>query len=53
LRFDPRAESGQTMAEYTSVLAALIIAVVAALAILSGGIHDSLQSSLDSILAAF
>jgi Flp pilus assembly pilin Flp len=46
-----RAESGQTMAEYATVLGVLIIAVVAAISIFSSGVDNKLQSDLVAILS--
>jgi Flp pilus assembly pilin Flp len=39
-----RAEDGQTMAEYAVVLGVIVVAVVAALTLLSGTISDVLAS---------
>jgi Flp pilus assembly pilin Flp len=39
-----RDESGQTMAEYAVVLAVITIAILGALAFLSGGIKSALSS---------
>jgi Flp pilus assembly pilin Flp len=46
-----RAESGQTMAEYATLLGVLIIAVVAAISIFSSGVDNKLQSDLVAILS--
>jgi Flp pilus assembly pilin Flp len=45
-----RAESGQTMAEYATVLGVLIIAVVAAISIFSSAVDNKLQSDIVAIL---
>ena len=37
-------ESGQTMAEYAVVLAVIVIAIIATLALLAGGITNTLNS---------
>jgi Flp pilus assembly pilin Flp len=44
-------ESGQTMAEYATVLGVLIIAVVAAISIFSSGVDNKLQSDLVAIFS--
>ena len=51
LRMRIRAESGQTMAEYATVLGVLIIAVVAAISFFSNGVDNKLQSDLVTILS--
>jgi Flp pilus assembly pilin Flp len=44
LSADVRQEDGQTMAEYAVVLGVIVVAVVAALTLLSGTISDVLSS---------
>ena len=51
LRMRIRGESGQTMAEYATVLGVLIIAVVAAISFFSNGVDNKLQSDLVTILS--
>ena len=43
-------ESGQTMAEYATLLGVLIIAVAATVTVLAGGIDAKLQNDLTNIL---
>jgi Flp pilus assembly pilin Flp len=43
-------ESGQTMAEYATLLGVLIIAVAATITVLAGGIDAKLQNDLTNIL---
>jgi Flp pilus assembly pilin Flp len=45
-----RGESGQTMAEYATVLGILIIAVVAAVTVFSSAVDSKLQSDIVAIL---
>lgn len=47
-----RAESGQTMAEYATVLGILVIGVVVALGLLTMGVADKLQSDVTTIVSA-
>lgn len=42
----PSSETGQTMAEYSVILAVIVLAVVAALGLLAGGIQNALQSTI-------
>jgi hypothetical protein len=44
-------ESGQTMAEYATVLGVLIIAVVAAIGLFTTGVENRLQSDIVTILS--
>jgi Flp pilus assembly pilin Flp len=46
---DSHDESGQTMAEYAVVLGVIVVAVVAALTLLSGTISDVLASVSSSM----
>jgi len=46
---DLKEESGQTMAEYAVVLGVIVVAVVAALTLLSGTISDVLASVSSSM----
>ena len=46
---DLRDERGQTMAEYAVVLGVIVVAVVAALTLLSGTISDVLSSVASSM----
>jgi Flp pilus assembly pilin Flp len=46
---ESRDESGQTMAEYAVVLGVIVVAVVAALTLLSGTISDVLASVSSSM----
>jgi Flp pilus assembly pilin Flp len=46
-----RAERGQTMAEYATVLGILIIAVVAAIGVFASGVDAKLQNDLTTILS--
>ena len=46
-----RSESGQTMAEYATLLGVLIIAVAVVFAALSVGINTKLQDDLTTILS--
>jgi Flp pilus assembly pilin Flp len=45
------AESGQTMAEYATVLGVLIIAVVAAITVFATAVDNKLQSDIVTILS--
>ncbi len=48
-----RAESGQTMAEYTVVLGVITIAIVATLSLLSGAMNDAFVRTLEIVQTAF
>jgi Flp pilus assembly pilin Flp len=48
-----KAESGQTMAEYTVVLGVITIAIVATFALLSGAINESYEKAIEVVQAAF
>ena len=48
-----KAESGQTMAEYTVVLGVITIAIVTTVALLSGAINDSYERAIEVVQAAF
>jgi Flp pilus assembly pilin Flp len=48
-----RRESGQTMAEYATVLGVLIIAVVAGITLFAAGVSNKLQADLVVILSGF
>jgi Flp pilus assembly pilin Flp len=45
-RYDPRFERGQTLAEYSVILALILLAVIATVGLFSGGIVAALQSSI-------
>ena len=47
-----KAESGQTMAEYATVLGVLIIAVAGAITAFALGVDNKLQNDLVTILSA-
>lgn len=46
-----RAQAGQTMAEYATLLGVLIIAVVATITLFSTGVNTMLRSDLVTILS--
>jgi Flp pilus assembly pilin Flp len=46
-------EQGQTMTEYTVVLGMITLAIVTAIASLSGAINDMYQSTVDIVSSAF
>lgn len=48
-----KAESGQTMAEYTVVLGVITIAIVTTVALLSGAINDSYERAIEVVQTAF
>jgi len=48
-----KAESGQTMAEYTVVLGVITIAIVTTIALLSGAINGAFESAIEVVEAAF
>ena len=50
---DTRAESGQTMAEYTVVLGVITLAIVTTISVLSGAIDDAFIRTLEIVQTAF
>ena len=50
---DTRAESGQTMAEYTVVLGVITLAIVTTISVLSGAIDDAFMRTLEIVQTAF
>lgn len=45
--YGPSRETGQTMAEYSVVMALILLVVVAAFTSLSGGIHTAIQNTIN------
>jgi Flp pilus assembly pilin Flp len=52
-RIQTKAESGQTMAEYTVVLGLITLAIVTTIALLSGAVNGAFESAIEVVEAAF
>jgi len=52
-RIQTKAESGQTMAEYTVVLGVITLAIVTTIALLSGAVNGAFESAIEVVEAAF
>ena len=49
---DPKADDGQTMAEYAVVLAVITLAIVTTISVLSGAMNEAFERTIEIIEAA-